>query len=611
MLVALLGLGAGAAPFGQAPVPPPGQQVTPATGFIAGVVIDSGGRPIPEAMVSMSGAPAGGRGMAMPGVIADERGRFFFRNVAAGVYRLQASKAGYGAIRSGVQFVVEVADGERVVDGRIRLARVASIAGIVRDTAGDPVVGTEILLFRRTIVNGRQGLQSTIRGVKTDDRGRYRLPSLMAGEYLVCACLRDPNPLDPLLLTTLASEPLNLMSVAGRALKVGADVVSLDETLRTYAPTFHQDGRSAARAARVTLAAGEGKIGVDITAELVRAVRVTGRVVGAQSTVQASSIRLIPAADVEAGIELTQIAPMLVQDGRFDFAAVPPGQYVLTVSHFETGNKSGSPSGIALGFAGSRAAPPPGAPVAFAGPGVSSPPLMWARVPVAVGESSINNLVVSLGPAPSISGRLQFVGSSPQPTEQMLTRGGITLQPAAAPTAPYIPSMGPVAANASFRIASAMPAKYTFSAIPVPGYSTLKSVTVAGVDLTDLPIELGEKDVTDVVLTYIDTPLASLAVSVAAPPGQRPDDESVLIFPVDKKFWQEPFAARRRFRTLQLSTKGTASATDLPAGDYLVVLAIGDDAVDWQEPSRLDALSRRAQRVTIGDGGKQSIEVRR
>ena len=171
MFVALLGLGAAAAPFGQTPVPPPGQQGKPATGFIAGTVVDSAGRPIPEAMVSITGALAGGRAMALPGVIADERGRYFFRNVAPGIYRLQASKTGYGAIRSGMQFVVELADGERVVDRRIRLAKVASIAGTVRDTAGDPVVGTEILLFRRTIVNGRQGLQSSMRGVKTDDRG--------------------------------------------------------------------------------------------------------------------------------------------------------------------------------------------------------------------------------------------------------------------------------------------------------------------------------------------------------------------------------------------------------------------------------------------------------
>jgi hypothetical protein len=33
--------------------------------------------------------------------------------------------------------------------------------------------------------------------------------------------------------------------------------------------------------------------------------------------------------------------------------------------------------------------------------------------------------------------------------------------------------------------------------------------------------------------------------------------------------------------------------------------------LDWQDPARMDVLSRRAQRVTLSDGGKQTVEVRR
>ena len=79
---------------------------------------------------------------------------------------------------------------------------------------------------------------------------RTASPGLAPGDYLICACLRDPIPFDQLLLTTLASQPLNLMSVAARALTVGADVVSLDDTLRMYAPTFHPNSSTIARAAR-------------------------------------------------------------------------------------------------------------------------------------------------------------------------------------------------------------------------------------------------------------------------------------------------------------------------------------------------------------------------
>ena len=154
----------------------------------------------------------------------------------------------------------------------------------------------------------------------------------------------------------------------------------------------------------------------------------------------------------------------------------------------------------------------------------------------------------------------------------------------------------------------AVPGKYTVSFANSPW--GLQSVTLGGVDVTDLPIEIAEKDPPELVLILSDTPLASLAVSV--PSGNRPPDgEAALIFPADRKYWVEPSASRRRFRTAALSSKGTATASDLPAGEYFVVLVAGPDAFDWQEPARLDALSRTAQRIAVSDGEKKSIEVRR
>jgi hypothetical protein len=63
-------------------------------------------------------------------------------------------------------------------------------------------------------------------------------------------------------------------------------------------------------------------------------------------------------------------------------------------------------------------------------------------------------------------------------------------------------------------------------------------------------------------------------------------------------------------RRQQISSKGVALLTDLPAGEYFVVVEPFMQFPDWQE-STLEALSRRAQRVTLSDGEKKSIEVRR
>ena len=342
VMLGVLAFAAGAWPVAQVvQQPPPAPPPATGTGFISGQVVElPSGRPVPDAQVALSGRgappPPGMRAGGVPQqvIVTDSQGRFFFSRLSNGIYTPRVVKTGYES-RSIVS--IEVGDAERVTDVRLRIAPLAVISGTVRDVGGDPVVGTTMWAYRRGIVNGKAGWQQFGRAV-TDDRGAYRLSGLTAGDYVVCACARDPIPFDGQLLTTIAAEPIGLLAVAGRALAVGADVVTLDNTVKTFAPRFHPDAASAARATKISLAPGDDKTGVDVALDLVRATRVSGRIVGAQSAVQASAVRLLPATDAESGIDFTQISPMLVQaDGRFDFAPVPPGQYQLLVGHRETG----------------------------------------------------------------------------------------------------------------------------------------------------------------------------------------------------------------------------------------------------------------------------------
>jgi hypothetical protein len=623
LVVSLLTLTAAGASWRDGQVAP-GQMPPPSppaagTGFIAGQVVDAvTGKPVPEAtvMINGRGAPAGRGGAPAQGpqpVIADAQGRFFFSSLTAGLYIAQVGKTGYLSATAGP---LELGDGDRVTDWRVKLAKLASVSGTLRDETGDPVVGTDVFVVRRTVVNGRQSWQSAGRG-RSDDRGVYRVGGLQAGDYLVCACSRDPIPVDAGLLTTLAAEPLQLLNVAARALSVGSDVVSLDSTLRTYAPAFYPNSATIARASRVAVAPGDEKTGIDIQVPLVRATRVSGAVVGAQGPVLAQSMRLVPDADAEAGAALFTLQPMLVQpDGRFDFATVPPGQYRLVVVHRPNLPMSG-PSGAAMAFVGSRGAPlpPAGATMSSGGPATLDPP-WWASQPVTVGENGVGGLVVALNRALAVTGRVQWIGGAPQPPAQMLNRATIILQPVS--MADPLASMGgsPVgrfSPDATFAAPGALPGKYTITANVLPGFPTLKSVTVGGMDITDLPLEIGDKDVGDVVLTYLDTPMASLTVTVAPAAGGTPagDQPSILVFPADRKYWTEPAAARRRFRQVAPTPKNVVTLGDLPGGDYLALVASALEAADWMEPVKLEALSRRAQRVTVPDTGKASVEVRR
>lgn len=615
VLLGVLAFGAGAWPRAQVVQQPPppgtGPQPVVGTGFISGQVVElPSGRPVADVQIALTGrgaaVPGGRAGIQQQVIVTDSQGRFFFSRLPNGVYTPRAVKPGYES-RSFVN--IELTDAERVTDVKLRILPLGVISGTVRDVGGDPVVGSTMFAFRRGVVNGKPGWQQLGRAV-TDDRGVYRLSGLTAGDYLVCACVRDPIPFDGNLLTTIASEPIGLLAVAGRALAVGADVVTLDNTVKTFAPRFHPDAASAARAAKITLAPGDDKTGVDVALDLVRATRVSGRIVGAQSAVQASAVRLLPLTDAESGIDFTQISPMLVQaDGRFDFAPVPPGQYQLIVGHRETGVTGGGPSGAALGFLGGRGA---GTVPAAGGRGGGPAPageFLWAIEPVTVGDTGVSGLVVGLNRGLSVRGRVQYVGAAPQPPAQQFQRISVLLSPINFVRTPFS-GVSPVAQDGSFLVTGLPPGKYMPTIPALPGYPTLKSITLGGQDITDLPIDVAEKDLTELVVTFVDTPMASLTVTTQMPPpAQAVDDIIAVVFPTDRKYWTESGPARRRFRGGPMPPKGVLNLAELPAGEYFVTVGNATDMLDWAD--RLDVLSRRAQRVTLSDGSTQTVEVRR
>ena len=113
-------------------------------------------------------------------------------------------------------------------------------------------------------------------------------------------------------------------------------------------------------------------------------------------------------------------------------------------------------------------------------------------------------------------------------------------------------------------------------------------------------------------MTFTSEPRASLQVTTPAPlPGQPPLDDAVLVFPTDRRYWAFPTPAISRFVTVPLSSKGTATVSNLPAGTYFVVLVPPIESVNWQEQTRMDALSRRAQTVTLLESEKKTVEVKR
>ena len=596
------------------------------TAFLAGQVVDGHGQGVPDATVILGRgrqvgstvvlsaplmAPGRAGAQAPLSVMTDSQGRFFFADLPPGSYVPVVSKLGYLPVGAGDR-AVPLAAGERVTNARVRLIQLGTLAGSVRDDADDPVVKADVVALRRGLVNGRPDLQ--LGGTaQTDDRGMFRIDRLRPGDYLVCACHHDAIPFDGQLLTTLAADPVRLLGLATRAMRVGADVAVIDGSLPTNPMTFYPNSPTTARAELVTVLSGTEKPGVDIRVTSVRAARVSGRITGAASAVRASELRLVPAGETGEGMALTAMAPVLVQpDGRFDFASVPPGQYVLVVNHVDSDAVGVGPSGEVLEFLGARGVVAGQRPIG-ANPANDVP--KFAAVPVTVGESDVSGLSVPLVLGAVVRGRVDFTGSAPPPSgrgpEGVIMQ--FLVQPlSAAPSQPATGAVCRVVADGSFHSAPLAPGRYQLQPLgPPQGWPTIASVTANGADLLDLGFDVGATDISDVRVVYSDVPQGTLAGTLLGGAPAPGTDLTVLVFPADHKYWIDPDAARRRFRTAVVDRTGGFTIGPLPAGAYLSLVVPDDQAIEWQAAATLEALSKRAMTVALVDGDKKTITVRR
>ena len=229
--------------------------------MIAGVILTAEATPKPlrGAHVALAGAALlGGRT-----VITDDTGRFAFTQVPAGRFTLQASKAAfifqaYGATRPGGSgTTISLAEGQRMTDITLKLARGGVITGTIRDERGQPASGIQVQASRtQNIATGPRRLVSGT--ATTDDRGEYRIYGLNAAEYVVEA---SPRMFSGSNARPTTQEDLDFAAAAMRGRASGAAVddsraagAAARGGARQRLLSRHHDGRCAQK---VVVALGE------------------------------------------------------------------------------------------------------------------------------------------------------------------------------------------------------------------------------------------------------------------------------------------------------------------------------------------------------------------
>ena len=415
-------------------IPTEGAPPGPRTGMIIGQVVDATGAPVGEAVVRLTMPKYPGDLPTTPKgrVMADGDGRFFFTDLPAGEYYLQATKDGYapgmyGQRRAwGQSQLVSLAEGERPTDVTLRVWKYGVIAGTVVDEAGEPVVGVAVRALIKDIVAGRTRYGNMevnaelVPTATTDDRGMFRLSRLMPGTYVVlvpstqttvpAAFLGAP---DSTLRSELFFAGITEVTPLGqpRTQQVGdVALLTLNRVLippppspagrmAVYPTTYFPAAATAGAATQITLEGGEERTDVTIAVRPVPAVRVSGRLVAPDgSAPPPTTIRLIGAAMTDvitrglvAGpdhVGLETVTGMSDATGRFTLLGVPPGEYVLTQanSFLSRAMQQGQPA-------------------------------YWVSQRVTVGADDLSDLIVALRPALRVEGRMDFRAGSGPPTD--------------------------------------------------------------------------------------------------------------------------------------------------------------------------------------------------
>jgi len=580
---------------------------TAPSGLIVGQVVDAGsGRPVAGAIVAITGADGGRRLPDASPVLSTSDGRFFFRDLPRGTFTITATKMGYVEGASGRRRPlgpsqsITLADADRIGGVIVRMWKRAAITGTVVDEMGEPVIGVQVRAFRREFAGGHPRYVNAAESIEssalTDDRGIFRLGSLIPGDYVV-ATVGRPVAMSVPMAQELQDRgpgvadigPISLPGTSG-AVQIGNAAYGLgagvpvpaptrEGRLFVYPQTFYPSVPTFPQATIVSVGPGEERAAIDLQIHPLSTVRVAGTVVGPDGAAIALALRLYPSASEDVGVQLNVPTAVTDRNGNFEFPAVAAGQYLIRAS-------MRSPQSA---------------------PRTPLDGTYWLEAAIAVGHSDINGLVFSLQPGLLVTGHMEFEGTAPRAASR-LEQVSVSLDAAGVPPNKPAQVSGRVEADGRFTVPGAPPGRYLVRVSGSPEGWMFKEATYRGRSVSDEPFDL-DGDANDVVITFTNR-WTGLHGVVQGPRGAPDPDATVLIFPTNQDGWSDYGLNARRVRAVRTSRSGDYSVHSIPPGDYYVVAVPDERASDWRDPAFLVSLTSGATRVSIGDGDQKLVGLR-
>jgi hypothetical protein len=578
-------------------------------GAISGVVVDSAGRPVREAIVGLGGS------VAEIQHVADDKGRFVFEDLPPGRFVLTAKKVGFsestlgqpGAGRtSNVRMRLVVEAGTWIGGLKLVLYRSGSVSGSVRDEKGVPIPFAPVRVLRRLWGFGNPRW-SVVAWTKTDDSGEYRVGRLEEGTYTAAVPLPAMSvprslPINRTLRPAVSKTISEAIKGPWGNLLVGdvAPQVAGPGRYLVY-PTHYYPGTPDFRLSEsFAVAEGADLRSIDITLRPTAVSAFRGQLVGMANRA-GITIRLFAEGAEGLGFGAETALTVSADEGHFMFPAVPRGTYTLiaggSIAYYT--DKLVEDDGRVVSLPGDN-------PLSLNGPGIllngpegylisssdRSAAGHRAAATVDVTEAvAAQPFQMTLMPGVRLAGRIEQVQRQAAPSGRV----EIIAEPANGdPSQTFHRAL--MEKDGTFAIVGVQPGEYILS---TPVMDLIGSVTCcAGQDVTSAPIRVGAVDLTDVTIRLTKI-TASLVGSVRADGISR--GRVAVLISGDRQLWSNTGVTATPAWAVSVSQGGTYSFDRLRPGSYVVV-AVERLGANWREPSALQRLVNAGARLNLAAG---------
>lgn len=434
---------------------------------------------------------------------------------------------------------------------RPRPSAPGAISGRITDADGKPVAGIEVRTVRRITLAGVSQLVSVGGqdvGV-SDAEGKYVIANRDPGEYLVVAFThgRALTPKPSLDTVRLGPPP-----------SAGPDGVMLG-----YVMTFFPGTPSDGEATPVTVMTTE-RTGTDIRLSRRPVFELTGSLSGPSDSGPGRLVTIAPASvgDQMGGLNVRRVPH---KGGRFLAPDLPAGTYFVSYR----------------GLSG------------------------WAEATVTIASAAPAPVVLQLQPDRSVSGRIEFTGSTPPPALQgpspTKPEFWVELRPAVV-VAGVSFTATPISSSLTFSTRAGGSAPLALR-MRVPAPWVQLAGYIDGVDTLDVPYEgSGSKN----ALIVITDRRTGLQVTVRDAADRPAMDATVILFSEDPRYW---IRSSRRASVLA-ATGGSVTVPDVPPGKYFVIAAKGIAPDQAVTPAFIESVRAKALPLEIVAGENRSVTLR-